>query len=713
MPLIFVFPEVRVTANSSCTLPTVPPRLRGVAPPTRPITLPNTLPAGKRAPPPYRDSQMDMSEHSKSITRLLQHSILQLCNEHVGYSHKLQILGVLCMTVDDEQHELVVKVNNTLKRVNPPQVPSVKDAKMPPQILQPAIAPVAPPAMAGYGTPADHLLYNGMPRTEEARTASPSQSPRHQALGSTPRYLAHISPQHQAHDNSGKTIDSNTNTPNRKSHGRKGAKPVKVQHVFDEGEICSDDEDQNVLTVIPTDPDSFDMPSLQQSLTPKSLLKGVQGSARRKSTGPYRNNTADESHMSGATERSISAVRALLLGRAAMSSTPQDLSTSRSGHNADYSRNSPPRGLTLPVFVAPQMNSEDRDGLENGLRGDESPTNLSVSDASEQRAGSISPSALDRELLIKEEPDDFSFTGYSNNNNSSSGSHEASLMDNSITQDSSPQDLSQHLASIQNMQNYAHMNGSLIAPSPVLAHTLDGLPSQLPYSISFAPHKHSDSGLSIQYTANGPITVGSNGKNMSQQNRNTKVKDIILYDDSSPLHEQRGNRIETDYMLDAFGMEGSRKRRRRNADESLTSEEIAEYLGSVDLQPQMFKCKYCTDELHDLTQYLQHTLTMHHCYICHQCGKSFTTKSSLLRHRPIHTGMRRFACSICKKTFYRKDKCKAHIKRHLGETGEKAEVEHCDQLPTEMAECGPSFSPSVPSFSPTTARVGESYSPTN
>jgi hypothetical protein len=327
------------------------------------------------------------------------------------------------------------------------------------------------------------------------------------------------------------------------------------------------------------------------------------------------------------------------------------------------------------------MHSQDRDGVENGLHGDDSPANYSMSDTSEARAGSTSPGALDRKLQIKEEPDNFNFTGYNNNNNSS-GSHEVSMLDGSVM-DSTPEDLSQHLASIQNMQNYC-MNGSLIAPAPVMAHTLDGLPTQVPYTIAFTstPNKHTD-GLSIQYTANGPITVASNGKNVSQQSRNTKVKDIILYDDSSPLHEQRGNRIETDYMLDSFGLEG-RKRRRRNADETLTSEEIAEYLGSVDLTPQIFKCKYCTDELTNLTQYLQHTLTMHHCYICHQCGKSFTTKSSLLRHRPIHTGMRRFACSICKKTFYRKDKCKAHIKRHLGETGEKAEVEHCDQV--QMSE---------------------------
>ena len=64
-------------------------------------------------------SSSQQQQQGKSLTRLLQHSILQLCNEHIGYSHKLQILGVLCMTVDDEQHELVVKVNNTLKRVSP------------------------------------------------------------------------------------------------------------------------------------------------------------------------------------------------------------------------------------------------------------------------------------------------------------------------------------------------------------------------------------------------------------------------------------------------------------------------------------------------------------------------------------------------------------------------------------------------------------------
>ena len=156
-----------------------------------------------------------------------------------------------------------------------------------------------------------------------------------------------------------------------------------------------------------------------------------------------------------------------------------------------------------------------------------------------------------------------------------------------------------------------------------------------------------------------------------------RVKDIILFDERSPLHLQKGARIEADYMVDKLGVEG-RKRRRRAPDESLTAEEIAEYMGHAAATATtdggntaaagagVFRCQSCGDESNELTRYLRHTLAVHNAYVCHECGKSFTTKSSLLRHRPIHTGMRRFSCGICRKAFYRKDKCKAHIKRHLG-----------------------------------------------
>ena len=666
--------------DSSCTLPALYPVTEGAVPPPPSAPSPvaagrshvNTLPSVPKPPLSYRNAHMDMSEQCKSITRLLQHSILQLCNEHIGYSHKLQILGVLCMTVDDEQQELVVKVNNTLKRVNPPPIPS-KDMCSAPQLSHSAITPVAS-TFCGYSSSMDHHLYNGRATSEELGTTSPNQP---------------LSLQAHTNDTGRDGVGSNVAPKTgRRSHGRKGARPVKVQHVFDEGDICSEDDYQDVFTVIPTDPESsYDLPSPQPNRSERNTPETsppkvkIHGSAKRKAGSQFHNglsySLANNESNPGATGRSISAVRALLLGRAShMTCSPQDLSTGNSNQLSENGGNSPPRGLTLPVFVAQEKDPEQCQSMENGIQDATSPADLNVNgtstDTSRKHTGNASPSAFDRKLQIKEEPEDFTFTGYNNNNNNSSGSMDTGVMD------STPEDLSQHLASIQ---NYAQINGSLIAPNPVLARTLDGLPTQVPYTIAFStstPNKHMD-GLSIQYTSNGPITVGTNGKNVSLPTKSTKVKDIILYDDSSPLHEQRGNRIETDYMLDSFGLEG-RKRRRRNADETLTAEEVAEYLGSLDVMPQMFKCKYCTEELCDLTGYLQHTLAMHHCYICHQCGKSFTTKSSLLRHRPIHTGMRRFACSICKKTFYRKDKCKAHIKRHLGEAGEKAEVQPCDQV---------------------------------
>ena len=59
------------------------------------------------------------------------------------------------------------------------------------------------------------------------------------------------------------------------------------------------------------------------SLTSKSLRKEpIRGSAKRKAGVQYHTNIRDPSHASGATGRSISAVRALLLGRAAMSGAP-------------------------------------------------------------------------------------------------------------------------------------------------------------------------------------------------------------------------------------------------------------------------------------------------------------------------------------------------------------------------------------------------------
>ena len=218
---------------------------------------------------------------------------------------------------------------------------------------------------------------------------------------------------------------------------------------------------------------------------------------------------------------------------------------------------------------------------------------------------------------------------------------------------------------------YAFVNG--ISPMSALNMTMASRFS-LPASAAAA----STGGISIQYTPNGPIAVGADGQNLSQPPAPHRVKDMLMYKQQQQLQQpaaalkkqKPGKQLrEGDFVLDQMG-EDLRKRRRRSPNETLTAEEIAEYMGASNVPSGrdggvMFKCKYCNEELENLVGYLQHTLTIHNAYICHQCGKSFTTKSSLLRHRPIHTGLRRFACSICKKSFYRKDKCKSHIKRHL------------------------------------------------
>ena len=94
-----------------------------------------------------------------------------------------------------------------------------------------------------------------------------------------------------------------------------------------------------------------------------------------------------------------------------------------------------------------------------------------------------------------------------------------------------------------------------------------------------------------------------------------------------------------------------------------------EYFGRSESDSDMFSCSICQLGVQGLQPYFDHTALTHNLYICHECQKTFTTKCSLLRHRPIHHGVQRYSCSQCSHKFHRRDKCKLHIKKKHDDEG--------------------------------------------
>jgi len=204
----------------------------------------------------------DVAVMESAVTRQLQHAILQLCNEHVSYEHTLQVLGVICVTVDDRPRDVVVKLNNTLKRVDP-------------------VTPESDDRRVGIGRGSAPTMW---PRVAGGGDATAACSSSAAAGSSTTGYGGDSLLGRQGATTGTEAATDSSSSSLRKCHGRKQSNPMKVKTVMDDDDNDVDDDHEystsdyqasGVLMIAPAEPsaaedDPIDVTS--PSSSPRLLL---------------------------------------------------------------------------------------------------------------------------------------------------------------------------------------------------------------------------------------------------------------------------------------------------------------------------------------------------------------------------------------------------------------------------------------------------------
>ena len=99
-----------------------------------------------------------------------------------------------------------------------------------------------------------------------------------------------------------------------------------------------------------------------------------------------------------------------------------------------------------------------------------------------------------------------------------------------------------------------------------------------------------------------------------------------------------------------------------------------------------FNCKICDKSFTQKSHVTFHTNTVHNKdgssfkkHACVDCGKTFSSKGVLTKHKMMHDNVRPHKCAICDKSFVQKSHLKVHLAKHTGDR------------PFLCLECGKSF----------------------
>lgn len=76
-------------------------------------------------------------------------------------------------------------------------------------------------------------------------------------------------------------------------------------------------------------------------------------------------------------------------------------------------------------------------------------------------------------------------------------------------------------------------------------------------------------------------------------------------------------------------------------------------------------CKICSYSAADCLELENHVLLVHKQFMCSICDKTYTRRDSLKLHMNSHTGAKPFKCEFCGMTFAHRFTRLTHRKKHL------------------------------------------------